>query len=132
VRDRANLVCRLDQYYITQVFVNILANAVEAIEAASRDSGSIVVTVKNHFQWVVVSIEDNGIGIRKKSLKRVFQPWYSEKAGRYNRGLGLSYVYKIVKAHYGLVYFESRYGEGATAYIMLPKAETKEVKNVKD
>jgi signal transduction histidine kinase len=122
-RDRRDLVCRLDQFHITQVFINILTNAVEAIETASRDEGLIVITVTTQFQWAVVSIQDNGIGIRKKSLKRIFEPWYSEKGGRYNKGLGLSYVYKIIKAHYGLVQFESKYGEGTTVYIMVPKAD---------
>jgi signal transduction histidine kinase len=122
-RDRRDLVCRLDQFHITQVFVNILTNAAEAIETASRDEGLIVITITSQFQWEVVSIQDNGIGIRKRSLKRIFEPWYSEKGGRYNKGLGLSYVYKVIKAHYGLVQFESEYGEGTTVHIMIPKAD---------
>jgi signal transduction histidine kinase len=123
VRRRSDMVCRLDQYHMTGVFINILTNAIEAIEAASRTEGLIVITVTTQFQWVMVSIEDNGIGLRKKSLKKVFLPWYSEKAGRYNRGLGLFYVDKIVKAHYGITKFESRYGESTLVYIMLPKVE---------
>jgi signal transduction histidine kinase len=122
-RDRSGLVCRLDQYHMTGVFSNILDNAIESIAAASRDEGLIVITVTTRFQWIIVSIEDNGIGLRKKSLKKVFLPWYSEKTGPYNRGLGLSYVYKIVKAHYGITKLESRYGEGTSMYVMLPRAE---------
>jgi signal transduction histidine kinase len=121
-RDRRDLVCRLDQFHIIQAFVNILTNAVEAIETASRDEGLIVITVTSQFQWVVVSIHDNGIGIRKKSLKHIFEPWYSEKGGSHNKGLGLSYVSKIIKAHNGFVQFESKYGEGTKVYIMVPKS----------
>jgi signal transduction histidine kinase len=131
-KDRRDLACRLDPYHITQVFVNVISNAVEAIEAAGRDEGLIVITVTTQFQWVLVSIQDNGIGIRKKSLRHIFEPWYSEKKGRYNKGLGLSYVYEVINAHFGIVKFESRYGEGSTVYIMLPRSETiieeKEVK----
>jgi signal transduction histidine kinase len=123
MKERCEAVSKVDQYHISQVFVNILNNAFEAIEEAHRDEGRIVITVRDQFQWVLISVEDNGTGIRKKALKRVFEPWYSGKGGRFNRGLGLSYAYKIIKAHYGLIRIESRYGEGAVVYIMLPKTE---------
>jgi signal transduction histidine kinase len=123
VKDRHTLVCRLDEYHITQVFVNIISNAMEAIEESGREEGIIIITATAQFQWALVGVQDNGIGIRKKSLRRVFEPWYSEKAGHYHRGLGLSYVYKIIKAHFGIIRLESRYGKGSTVYIMLPRSK---------
>jgi signal transduction histidine kinase len=123
IKDRHTLVCRLDEYHITQVFVNIISNAMEAIEESGREEGIIIITATAQFQWVLVGVQDNGIGIRKTSLRRVFEPWYSEKAGHYNRGLGLSYVYKIIKAHFGIIRLESRYGKGSTVYIMLPRSK---------
>jgi signal transduction histidine kinase len=118
-----SLMLRFDYFHIVQVFVNLLNNAVEAIEGAGRDRGIIRVDITVQFQWIFVIIEDNGIGIKKETMKNLFKPFSGSKPGNLNWGLGLSYAYKVIKAHWGYLRIESKYGEGTSVLIMLPKAK---------
>jgi signal transduction histidine kinase len=115
--------CRFDFFHMNQVFINILGNSIEAILHADRREGIIKITIAKQFQWLIIIIEDNGIGIHKKSIKRLFDPYYSSKVITSNWGLGLSYAYKVLKAHFGFIRVESRYGEGTSMQIMFPKLE---------
>jgi signal transduction histidine kinase len=114
-------VCRFDFYHITQVFVNIFTNAKESIETALREFGLIQINMVVQFQWIIIIIKDNGTGIKKNQMGRLFEPYYSNKAG-FNWGLGLSYAYKVVKAHWGQLRIESKYGDGTVVQIMLPRS----------
>jgi signal transduction histidine kinase len=120
--DKKMTSCLFDYYHLSQVFVNILNNAIEAIKLAQREKGVIYIDIATQFQWVFVIIEDNGIGIKKSALKNLFVPYYSGKAGLQNWGLGLSYAYKVIKAHLGYLRVESKYGEDTQFLIMLPKS----------
>ena len=106
--------------HLTNVIVNILDNAVKY----SPESPKIDVyteVVKNH---IIVKIQDQGAGMSKAVLKRVFEKFYREHTGDIHNvkghGLGLAYVKRIIEDHQGEVYAESEKGKGSTFFIKLP------------
>lgn len=111
---------RYDKYHLEKAFVNILNNAVEALGQSGKPQGRIQVEMAYFFHWVVVVFSDNGTGIPKHAMKKLFLPHYSNKDGRLNWGLGLPYVYKVVKAHLGQIKIDSKYGEYTSVLIFLP------------
>ncbi len=123
VYDQDLLVFRFDYFHIVRVLVNLFDNAAEAIAGTNRESGFIRIDIAALFQWVFIIIEDNGMGIKKTALKSLFKPFSSTKSGKLNWGLGLSYAYKIIKAHWGQLRVESTYGGGTIIQIMLPRSK---------
>lgn len=109
-----------DKYHLEKVLVNILNNAAEAIEQTGRTDGKITISLSFVLKWLVIEIQDNGTGIKRSERKHIFSPHYSGKYGKMNWGLGLPYVYKVVKAHLGQIKIDSRYGKYTTVLIMLP------------
>ena len=108
------------EMHFTNVIINILDNAVKySPEVPKIDVYTEV--VKN---WVIIKIVDQGAGMSKAVLKKVFEKFYREHTGNIHNvkghGLGLSYVKKIVDDHQGEVYAESEKGKGSTFYIKLP------------
>ena len=107
---------RMDVDRLYQVFVNILLNAKQA--AAKRGTVSICSTYARNEESVRVEIEDDGVGIRKKDLEHIFEPFFSTK--NEGTGLGLPIVKKIVDAHGGTVTVDSHFGGGTKVSIVLP------------
>lgn len=103
---------------ITQVFVNLLNNAAQAIGTTGRP-GHIAVTAKRWLDGVAISIADDGPGIPEELLPRVFEPFFTTKTEGEGTGLGLSICQGIVKEHGGRITLESRPGAGATFTVEL-------------
>ncbi|MEO9511331.1 MAG: HAMP domain-containing sensor histidine kinase [Flavobacteriaceae bacterium] len=106
--------------HFTNVIVNILDNAVKySIESPRIDVFTEM--VKNS---VIIKIQDQGAGMSKAVLKRVFEKFYREHTGDIHNvkghGLGLAYVKRIIEDHQGEVFAESEKGKGSTFYIKLP------------
>ncbi len=106
--------------HFTNVIVNMLDNAIKY----SPESPKIDVyteVVKNH---IIIKIQDQGAGMSKVVLKRVFEKFYREHTGDIHNvkghGLGLAYVKRIVDDHQGEVYAESEKGKGSTFFVKLP------------
>ncbi len=112
-----------DRYHLEQALVNILNNAVEAVEKAGRKHPVIRIGTAYFFRWIVVVISDNGVGISPAEKRKLFMPRYSTKNGRLNWGLGLPYVYKVVDAHLGQIKIRSKKGEHTSVMLMLPSVE---------
>jgi signal transduction histidine kinase len=72
--------------------------------------------------WVEIKVKDNGFGISKKVLDKIFQPFFTTKPTGQGTGLGLSLSYDIIKAHGGEIKVETKEGEGAEFTICLPKS----------
>ena len=90
---------------------------------AGRENGRIQIQTVFLFQWIIVLITDNGIGIKGKSGRRFFLDKRSDKGEPFNWGLGLSYTYKVVNAHFGQCRVESQHEEYTSIYIMIPRIE---------
>jgi len=102
---------------ITDAFINIIRNAVEAIE----NNGKITVSLRYAYetrQSIVVEITDNGSGINEEDMPHIFNPFFTRK--NYGTGLGLSLVKKIIDIHQGTIDIFSKKNEGTKALIILP------------
>jgi two-component system sensor kinase FixL len=99
---------------LKQVFMNIIANGMEAIE----DGGKIIVRTIKRREHLEVIIQDNGKGIEEEDLLRIFDPFYTTR--RNGSGLGLSISYRIVQAHKGEIHAVSVPEQGTTFIIRLP------------
>ena len=101
---------------LSQVLINILNNAIQAIEG----QGSISLKTKLYKNQVIISITDTGKGIPKDKLDNIFDPFYTTKDVGEGTGLGLSISYGIIQDHNGRIDVESVLGEGTTFKITLP------------
>lgn len=101
---------------LNQVFMNLLLNAVQAIEG----EGEIWVSTCAFDDRVEIKIRDNGKGIPEDIRHRIFDPFFSTKPVGKGTGLGLSISYKIIEAHHGKITLESTEGQGTTFTIVLP------------
>jgi signal transduction histidine kinase len=105
---------------IDQVFLNLLANATQAIAG----EGAITIETREEEGRAVVVISDTGPGIPAEVLGRVFDPFFTTKPVGEGTGLGLSISYEIVKKHSGEIRAESPAGGGAVFTLRLPLART--------
>jgi signal transduction histidine kinase len=111
-------------HFLEQVIVNILINAVDAIEEKKNLNpdlkGSITLDIQNSGNMSVISIKDNGTGIKSENLSDVYDPFYSSKEVGKGTGLGLAVCNKIVSLHHGSINVKSEFGMGTTFTIFLP------------
>jgi two-component system NtrC family sensor kinase len=103
-----------------QVFMNILMNAVQAMD----ERGTITVVTRRlvHDKCVEVAISDTGHGILPEQIDRIFDPFFTTKASGRGTGLGLSIAYGIVTTHRGTISVASEVGKGSTFTIRMPIA----------
>ena len=108
-----------DKTNLNSAVGNLVKNAVQAI--GSKPEGKIDVTLKSTPTAFIVSVKDNGKGIKEEDKSQIFLPNFTTKTG--GSGVGLSLTYNIVQAAGGTISFESTEGEGATFTIELPKTK---------
>src|SRR5438034_4040534 len=109
----------VDPHQVQQVFLNLINNARQAIEA-HRPKGWVRITTEQVRDRARVLFEDNGPGIPEANLSKVFDPFFTTKEVGKGTGLGLSLCYGIIKEHDGNIYVRSRAREGASFVIELP------------
>ncbi|HAS40271.1 MAG TPA: hypothetical protein DCS93_07320 [Microscillaceae bacterium] len=108
---------------LNQVFMNLLANAIQAI----KDKGTIHITteIKNN-DYIQVIIQDSGPGIPKEVQPHVFEPFFTTKAVGQGTGLGLSISLGIIEKHQGKIVLESEENQGTIFKVILPIEQKKE------
>ncbi|MCB0761525.1 MAG: HAMP domain-containing histidine kinase [Flavobacteriales bacterium] len=117
------LMVRGDRVHITNIVYNLLDNACKYAEGAP----AIDVSLTAQQGWVVLSVQDHGIGIDKKHQSNIFEKFYRVPTGNVHNvkgfGLGLYYVYTIVRAHQGKIELESTPGKGSTFKVFLKREQ---------
>ena len=112
----------VDEMHFTNVIFNLMDNAVK-YKKADQDL-LLTVSTWNEGDKLYISIQDNGIGIRKEDLKKIFDKFYRVHTGNLHDvkgfGLGLAYVKKIIQDHKGTIRAESELNVGTKFVIVLP------------
>jgi len=108
-----------DAGQMNQVFMNVLANACDAIHGP----GNLWITTRADAHAVTVTIRDDGPGIPIDLLGRVFDPFFTTKDVGHGTGLGLAISHSVINAHGGRIEVDSAPGAGATFRIVLPLPE---------
>lgn len=121
---RKNFDCSLppvmiDSGQIQQVFINIILNAAEAC----GDEGILEITTRSKKNHIEVEFQDNGCGIPKENLGKIFDPFYSKRDRGEGTGLGLAVSYGIVERHRGSIEVESKSGKGSIFTVKFPLSE---------
>lgn len=116
----------VDEMHFTNVIFNLLDNAVKYRDP---DRGvELNLKTWNDKEKLYLSIKDNGLGMKKEDLKKIFEKFYRVHTGNVHDvkgfGLGLAYVKKIVKLHKGEIHVESEKGKGTKFIITLPIIKT--------
>ncbi|MEK7349781.1 MAG: ATP-binding protein [Nitrospirota bacterium] len=119
-----------DETEISQVMVNVIVNAFQAMP----DGGICHVIMRgvttDEKEWVELTVQDSGIGIKKEGLARLFEPFYTTKTS--GSGLGLAIAYRIVQDHEGTIQVFSTPGIGTAVVIKLPAVAAKDAAMVRD
>lgn len=107
-----------DKSQLQQVFINIILNAVDAM------NGKGILTLKTNFsegkRFINIAISDTGHGIKERDRSRLFEPFFTTKEVGAGTGLGLAICYSIIQKHEGTIDVESEVGKGSTFTVKLP------------
>lgn len=103
-----------DPLQIKQVFLNLILNAIQAMQ----DGGELRIVTDNTGSGIMVEVSDTGIGIPEGEVQKIFQPFYTTKKD--GTGLGLSISYGIIKEHGGDIYVRTSSDKGTVFVILLP------------
>lgn len=115
---------------LEQVITNLIKNALTYTPA--NQGGRVAIMLRSEYKRDVLSVTDSGIGISRKDLQHLFEPFYRGDTSRARgvergtSGLGLAIVNEIVRMHHGSIRVQSALGQGTTFTIMLPQAENGE------
>jgi two-component system, OmpR family, phosphate regulon sensor histidine kinase PhoR len=111
-----------DKVHLTNIFVNLIDNAIKY----SQQNPEITLSTENTTSGVAIKIKDNGIGIPKDQISKIFDKFYRVPKGNLHDvkgfGLGLSYVKSMLELHGGTIAVESKINEGSEFIITLPNA----------
>lgn len=107
---------------LNQVFLNIISNAVYAIQEKFKDEegGELKIVTKLDHNHVIISIADNGTGMSAETKHKIFDPFYTTKDVGQGTGLGMSIAFNTIQKHEGSIQVETEIGAGTTFNIILP------------
>ncbi|MBF0500719.1 MAG: hybrid sensor histidine kinase/response regulator [Candidatus Riflebacteria bacterium] len=112
---------RCDRDIITRVLYNLIINA---MKFTSNDNGEVRTSVTSSDRGIMVSVQDNGAGIRAEHLEKIFDKFWQGEANkhayRYSSGMGLTFCKMAVEAHGGKIGVESQFGHGSSFWFLLP------------
>ncbi len=113
----------LDPDKIERLMINLIFNALDAMAEKEEKMLRIAMqpaAVSKERNWILISIADNGIGIKEEDLPKIFEPFFTTKAPGKGTGLGLSVCFGIVTEHGGKIWAEHNDAGGITFFISLP------------
>lgn len=114
--NKNNIMVNMDRIYLSRIITNLVTNA----KQAESDERKLIINVdvEQHQRRVMISVQDNGIGIPENMYERIFEPNFTSKNS--GMGLGLSMVRKMVEDYKGEISLKSEVGKGSTFTITLP------------
>ncbi|MBB4807633.1 signal transduction histidine kinase [Chryseobacterium defluvii] len=114
--NKNNIMINMDRIYLSRIITNLVTNA----KQAQSDERKLIINVdvEQHQRRVMISVQDNGIGIPESIYERIFEPNFTSKSS--GMGLGLSMVRKMVEDYKGEISVKSEVGKGSTFTITLP------------
>lgn len=108
-------------------FTNLLSNLIDNAIKYSKENLLIKIFTSNHGKFLQIKIQDNGIGMNKETVKRVFEKFYRAHTGNIHNvkgfGLGMSYVKTVIDVHKGRIKVDSTLGKGSCFTVEVPLAE---------
>ncbi len=110
----------IDQNQMKQVLLNLIHNALQAMPVGGELIVSTYGAKRDEHDWIVMSVQDSGVGITPVDQGRVFEPFFTTKSDRGGTGLGLSVTYGIVTDHGGTIEINSEPDKGSTFMVWLP------------
>ncbi|MDR2886545.1 MAG: HAMP domain-containing histidine kinase [Bacteroidales bacterium] len=120
-----NAVIKADETHMVNAISNLIDNAIKY----SREKTDILISTINANEEFEITVADNGIGIHKNDINRIFEKFYRAPSGNIHNvrgvGLGLSYVRKVIEKHRGIIKVKSVPDKGTTFKIIIPQAEIK-------
>ena len=129
----------VDRGQIEQVFLNMYVNAWQAMPGGGDiciETNNVILNKDNvkydqlePGRHVVISVNDNGIGMDEATIQRIFDPFFTTKAKGRGTGLGLASAYGIINNHNGLINVSSEKGKGTTFYIYLPVTDNEVIED---
>ncbi|MDD3392114.1 MAG: HAMP domain-containing sensor histidine kinase [Bacilli bacterium] len=105
-----------DYNRLTQVFINLFKNCVEAVDT-NKDSIIEIISRKEK-DFIKLNIRDNGIGMSEENLLKIMEPFFTTKKN--GTGLGVSLAKEVIEAHQGHIKYTSKLGKGTLVEIILP------------
>lgn len=114
--NRADIMVNMDRIYLNRIITNLITNAKQAVEDTAEPI--INVDLEQFNKRVIISVEDNGVGIDEGVLERIFEPSFTSKTS--GMGLGLTMVRRMVEDYGGVITVKSELGKGAKFTISLP------------
>ena len=121
--EEGHLYVRGSQTRVSQVFLNLIVNAAQAIEPGDRAQNTITVRARSMDKdRICIEVQDTGPGISPQMLRRIFDPFVTTKPAGRGTGLGLSICRRIVHSLEGTIEIQSHPGQGTVARVVLPKA----------
>ncbi len=108
-----------DSGQLQEVFINLIVNA-ETSMKESHGGGKLLIKTETVDNNMLISFKDDGLGITRENLDKIFQPFFTTKDVGKGTGLGLSICHGIISTHGGRIYAESEFGKGITFFIELP------------
>lgn len=116
-----------DYNRLKQVFINILKNSIEAKK--KNEDLHIKITIRKKNNLIKIKIKDNGIGMNKESLHRLYELFYTTKST--GTGIGVAYSKEVLKLHGGSISYKSALNEGTEVTITLPQEKSPKTFNCK-
>jgi signal transduction histidine kinase len=105
---------------LQQVVLNLVMNAIEAMSSVGGRARELLITTRNvDPDHVQVTVEDSGTGLDPNAMEKIFEPFYTTKAG--GMGMGLSICRSIVQSHGGRLWATAKDGPGTAFHFALPK-----------
>lgn len=113
-----------DERHLTEMFVNLILNAAEALEKKKNPDARIQISVFREEDLVQISVRDNGTGVERGNRRRIFSPFFTTKSSMAG-GVGLSYVLNVIRLHHGEIRVKSAMNEFTEFQIVLPVYQEK-------